>query len=83
MEVKTRDDYLGLVESSLSKNYDSCGGEGLKSNDINDAAVDAEYSVFTSNKVWNVRNVKIPTCDWPVGAKSTFSLVEHYKIVQL
>jgi len=51
LDVKTRDDYLGLVESSLSKNYDSCGGEGLKSNDINDAAVDAEYSVFTSNKV--------------------------------
>ena len=66
LDVKTRDDYLGLVESSLSKNYDSCGGEGLKSNDINDAAVDAEYSVFTSNKVWNVLNVIISTSDWSV-----------------
>ena len=62
LEVKTREDYLGLVESSLLQNYKECSGrcgKNLKDNDILDAAVEAEYSVFTSNKVVTMYRKKV------------------------
>ena len=59
LEVKTREDYLGLVEAALSKNYSETGGTELKDKDLLDAAVEAEYEVFTSNKVVTMYRKKV------------------------
>ena len=86
LDVKTREDYLGLVESSLTKNYDnfksydSSTGEGLKSCDILDAAVEAEYSVFTSNKVVTMYRKKVATLIQ--GIKSATSKLEMSEILK-
>jgi len=54
LDVKTREDYLGLVETSLGKNYEVCQSQKelkMQTFEILEAAVDAEYEVFTNNKV--------------------------------
>ena len=53
LEVRTREDYLGLVETSLARNFEGVreAGRNFQQGDILEAAVDAEYEIFTSNKV--------------------------------
>ena len=41
LDVKTREDYLALIENSLTKNYQLMGDSFLKSKDLLDAAIDA------------------------------------------
>ena len=62
LDVKTREDYLGLVETSLTKNYEDtkeAGGIKLDVADVLDAAIEAEYSVFTTNKVVTMYRKKV------------------------
>ena len=62
LDVKTREDYLGLVETSLTKNYEDtkeAGGIKLDVADLLDAAIEAEYSVFTTNKVVTMYRKKV------------------------
>ena len=62
LDVKTREDYLGLVEASLTKNYeDTKDSKSIKlvGADLLDAAIEAEYSVFTSNKVVTMYRKKV------------------------
>ena len=61
LDVKTREDYLGLIENSLTKNYQLMGDGSLKSKDLLDAAIDAEYEGFTNNKVVTMYRKKVAT----------------------
>jgi len=54
LEVKTREDYMSLTESNLGENYritKALSERSFEVQDILDAAIQAEYTVFTSNKV--------------------------------
>ena len=55
LDVRTREDYLGLLETSLAKNYEATRDNNtekkMENRDILDAAIEAEYEVFTANKV--------------------------------
>ena len=61
LDVKTREDYLGLIENSIVKNYELMGDGSLGTKDFLDAAVDAEYEVFTNNKVVTMYRKKAAT----------------------
>ena len=61
LEVKTREDYLGLIENSIMKNYELMGDGSLGTKDFLDAAVEAEYEVFTNNKVVTMYRKKVAT----------------------
>jgi len=56
LEVRTREDYMGLVESSLADNFRNVKTYGqtdrdFQTYDILHAAIESEYQVFTTNKV--------------------------------
>ena len=61
LDVKTREDYLDLIENSLTKNYQLMGDGSLKSKDLLDAAIDAEYEGFTNIKDVNMYRKKVAT----------------------
>ena len=80
LDVKTREDYLGLIETSLTKNYDDTkesGGLRLQGPDILDAAIEAEYSVFTTNKVVTMYRKKVAVLIYGIkGATKKLELSE-------
>ena len=54
LDLKTREDYLGLTQTSLTRNYknlETFKTKDCSTEDILGAAIEAEYEVFTSNKV--------------------------------
>merc|ERR1712142_1174375 len=78
LEVRTREDYLGLVESSLARNYEVAGEveKRLQKVDILDAAVEAEYEVFTNNKVVTMYRKKMAVLIQSIK-KDTGNIVLH------
>lgn len=64
LDVKTREDYMGLVESCLATNYSTTKNLGdvvMSVQNILQAAIEAEYQVFTSNKVVTMYRKKMAT----------------------
>ena len=64
LDVKTREDYMSLVESSLAENYRASKGFSnieLQNHDILQAAIQAEYQIFTVNKVVTMYRKRMAT----------------------
>jgi len=64
LDVKTREDYMSLCESSLAENYaasKSFHEKRFQVFDILNAAIDAEYQIFTSNKVITMYRKRMAT----------------------
>lgn len=64
LDVKTREDYMSLCESSLAENYatsKSFHEKRFQVFDILNAAIEAEYQIFTSNKVITMYRKRMAT----------------------
>jgi len=83
LEVRTREDYLGLVETSLARNLEGVGeGEkNLQKGDVLEAAVDAEYEIFTSNKVVTMYRKRMAGLIHSIK-KDTSNLVLHKALAE-